>query len=284
MSGPWPCAWPTPSRTSRVAGAGVRRRLRRFHARGSTEISRGLRGRAVAPPGRGAAAASAVPSRKVSTRPWGTVIVVMDADLQHPPKVLPALVAPVLAGEASLVAGSRYVWAGGDAGLSGPCATWCPGRAGPWSIFSCPRAAPCKTLSAGCSPCTGRFWTVWPCGPRATRYCSRSPCGREPASVGNVGFDFAPRHAGSFEGDCAPGPGFFQAPRPPGCRQPAPQGGRAGRSGPLALALAVGVAAIFLACGPLRGPVQRRPTPVQARRQGQPRRHDHVFPPLLWPR
>jgi dolichol-phosphate mannosyltransferase len=48
----------------------------------------------------------------------GRVVVVMDADLQHPPEVLPALLAPVLSGEADLVAGSRYGWVGADAGLS----------------------------------------------------------------------------------------------------------------------------------------------------------------------
>jgi len=43
----------------------------------------------------------------------GQVLVVMDADLQHPPERLPALIAPVLTGEADLVVGSRHV-AGGS--------------------------------------------------------------------------------------------------------------------------------------------------------------------------
>ena len=50
----------------------------------------------------------------------GDVIVVMDGDLQHPPEVLPALVAPAVAGRADLVAGSRYGGSGGAGGLSGP--------------------------------------------------------------------------------------------------------------------------------------------------------------------
>lgn len=50
----------------------------------------------------------------------GGVIAVMDADLQHPPEVLPALVAPVLSGEADLATGSRYGDAGGTGGLDGP--------------------------------------------------------------------------------------------------------------------------------------------------------------------
>jgi len=50
----------------------------------------------------------------------GRVIAVMDADLQHPPEVLPAVAAPALAGTADLVAGSRYGRTGGNGGLAGP--------------------------------------------------------------------------------------------------------------------------------------------------------------------
>lgn len=50
----------------------------------------------------------------------GGVIAVMDADLQHPPEVLPSLVGPVLSGQADLVAGSRYGPIGGAGGLDGP--------------------------------------------------------------------------------------------------------------------------------------------------------------------
>ncbi len=50
----------------------------------------------------------------------GQVIAVMDADLQHPPEVLPALVAPVLSSRADLVAASRYCQGGGTGGLDGP--------------------------------------------------------------------------------------------------------------------------------------------------------------------
>jgi dolichol-phosphate mannosyltransferase len=41
-----------------------------------------------------------------------TVIIQMDADFSHDPATLPALVAPILAGEADLVIGSRYVRGG----------------------------------------------------------------------------------------------------------------------------------------------------------------------------
>ena len=42
-----------------------------------------------------------------------TIVVQMDADFSHDPAVLPALVAPIEAGEADLVIGSRYTTGGG---------------------------------------------------------------------------------------------------------------------------------------------------------------------------
>ncbi|MEM8874040.1 MAG: polyprenol monophosphomannose synthase [Planctomycetota bacterium] len=45
----------------------------------------------------------------------GDVVCVMDADLQHPPEVLPAIVGPIVADEADFVIGSRYV-SGGTVG------------------------------------------------------------------------------------------------------------------------------------------------------------------------
>ena len=53
------------------------------------------------------------------TQAKGTVIAVMDADLQHPPEIIPALVAPILAGWADLVAGTRYTNDGTTSGLDG---------------------------------------------------------------------------------------------------------------------------------------------------------------------
>ncbi|MGC8628291.1 MAG: glycosyltransferase [Acidimicrobiales bacterium] len=50
----------------------------------------------------------------------GRVLVVMDGDLQHPPELVPLLAAPVLSGEADLVAGTRYEGAGNTSGLAGP--------------------------------------------------------------------------------------------------------------------------------------------------------------------
>lgn len=45
----------------------------------------------------------------------GELLVVMDADLQHPPEVLPLIIAPLQKDEADFVVGSRYVTGGGIA-------------------------------------------------------------------------------------------------------------------------------------------------------------------------
>jgi dolichol-phosphate mannosyltransferase len=50
----------------------------------------------------------------------GRVVAVMDGDLQHPPEILPALVAPVLSGKADLAVGTRYGPGGSAHGLAGP--------------------------------------------------------------------------------------------------------------------------------------------------------------------
>ncbi len=43
----------------------------------------------------------------------GEILGVMDADLQHPPEILPGLLRPILKGEADIVIGSRHVPGGG---------------------------------------------------------------------------------------------------------------------------------------------------------------------------
>lgn len=46
----------------------------------------------------------------------GEILVVMDADLSHPPAEIPSLVSPILAGTADMVIGSRYVRGGSTPG------------------------------------------------------------------------------------------------------------------------------------------------------------------------
>ncbi len=48
-------------------------------------------------------------------RAQGEILVVMDADLSHPPEMVPRLIAPVLRGEADLAVASRYIRGGGVA-------------------------------------------------------------------------------------------------------------------------------------------------------------------------
>lgn len=54
-------------------------------------------------------------------RARGDILVVMDADLQHPPEVLPALIAPVSAREADIVIGSRRA---PGSSIAGPWGLW----------------------------------------------------------------------------------------------------------------------------------------------------------------
>jgi dolichol-phosphate mannosyltransferase len=135
----------------------------------------------------------------------GEVIAVMDADLQHPPEVLEAVIAPVLSGKAELVAGNRYAWAGGTSGLAG----W-------WRHLI---SWACKTLVHALVPSSRRL-----ADPLGGLFAVRrsvlegvdlQPCGYkillevmvrcEPRSVGNVGFDFALRQAGKSKADIREG-------------------------------------------------------------------------------
>ena len=50
----------------------------------------------------------------------GKFVVVMDGDLQHPPKFIPRMLDQVDGGQGEMVVASRYARGGGDAGLSGP--------------------------------------------------------------------------------------------------------------------------------------------------------------------
>lgn len=76
----------------------------------------------------------------------GDVVVVMDADLSHPPEAVPALVNPVLEGACDMVIGSRYVPGGAMPG-------W------PWSrrVLSRGAAALARLLVDARDPCSGFF-------------------------------------------------------------------------------------------------------------------------------
>lgn len=51
-------------------------------------------------------------------RAHGDIVCVIDADLQHPPEILPELLAPIMLGRADICVGSRYRRGGSAAGLT----------------------------------------------------------------------------------------------------------------------------------------------------------------------
>ena len=53
------------------------------------------------------------------TQARGDVLVVMAGDLQHPPEIVPRLIAPIIDGRVDLVVGTRYGAGGNSAGLNG---------------------------------------------------------------------------------------------------------------------------------------------------------------------
>lgn len=66
---------------------------------------------------RGGGLAGAVMTALANTQ--APLVVVMDADLQHPPEVVPLLVGPLLDGRCDIVVATRYRGCGGSAGLDG---------------------------------------------------------------------------------------------------------------------------------------------------------------------
>jgi dolichol-phosphate mannosyltransferase len=135
----------------------------------------------------------------------GEVIAVMDADLQHPPEVLEAVIAPVLSGKAELVAGNRYAWAGGTSGLAG------------WRRHLVSWA--CRALVHALVPSSRRLMDplggLFAVRRSVLEGVALQPCGYkillevivrcQPRSVGNVGFDFALRQAGKSKADLREG-------------------------------------------------------------------------------
>jgi Glycosyl transferase family 2 len=126
----------------------------------------------------------------------GTVAVVMDADLQHPPEVVPALVSPVLSGEAALVAGSRYGWAGGDAGLSGPWRHLVSRGCRALVHLLVPPSRPLQDPLSGLFALRRSMLDGVRLHPAGYKILLEVVVRARPSSVHNVGFNFAPRNAG----------------------------------------------------------------------------------------
>lgn len=126
----------------------------------------------------------------------GRVVAVMDADLQHPPEVLPALIAPVLSGEADLVAGSRYGWAGAAAGLSSPWRHLVSGACR-WLVhLLVPDSRPLQDPLSGLFALRRSLLDGVELRPAGYKILLEVSVRARPAAVRNVGFNFGPRHAG----------------------------------------------------------------------------------------
>lgn len=124
------------------------------------------------------------------------LVAVMDADLQHPPELLPALVATVASGQADLVSGSRYGPDGADAGLSGPwrriVSTCCRGLV----HFMVPRSRSLEDPLSGFFALRRSLVEGAEMRPDGYKILLEVVVRTRPGSVRNLGFKFAPRHAG----------------------------------------------------------------------------------------
>jgi dolichol-phosphate mannosyltransferase len=140
----------------------------------------------------------------------GRVVAVMDADLQHPPEVLPALIAPVLSGEADLVAGSRYGWAGADAGLSSPWRHLVSGGCR-WLVhLLVPNSRPLQDPLSGLFALRRSLLDGVELRPAGYKILLEVSVRARPAAVANLGFNFGPRHAGTSKASLREGLVFFR--------------------------------------------------------------------------
>jgi dolichol-phosphate mannosyltransferase len=140
----------------------------------------------------------------------GRVVAVMDADLQHPPEVLPALIVPVLSGEADLVAGSRYGWAGADAGLSSPWRHLVSGGCR-WLVhLVVPDSRPLQDPLSGLFALRRSLLDGVELRPAGYKILLEVTARARPARVGNLGFNFGPRHAGRSKANLREGLVFLR--------------------------------------------------------------------------
>ncbi|MGD0810223.1 MAG: glycosyltransferase [Acidimicrobiales bacterium] len=140
----------------------------------------------------------------------GRVVAVMDADLQHPPEVLPALIAPVLSGEADLVAGSRYGWAGADAGLSGPWRHLVSGGCRGLVHLLVPDSRPLQDPLSGLFALRRSLLDGAQLRPAGYKILLEVTVRARPARVANMGFNFGQRHAGRSKANLREGLVFFR--------------------------------------------------------------------------
>jgi dolichol-phosphate mannosyltransferase len=180
------------------------------------------------------------------------VVAVMDADLQHPPEILPALIAPVLSGHADLVAGSRYGWAGADAGLSSPWRHLVSGGCR-WLVhLLVPEARPLQDPLSGLFVLRRSLLDGVELQPAGYKILLEVIVRARPATVGNVGFNFGPRHAGRSKASLREGLVFLAH---LGRLVSASRGNRPARPERPAV---VGTDAVDLRAGQLLEPIEKR--------------------------
>jgi glycosyltransferase involved in cell wall biosynthesis len=126
----------------------------------------------------------------------GAVLVVMDADLQHPPELLPHLIRPILNGKAELVSGTRYVKTGATDGLSGPWRRTVSSSSRLLVHLLVPRSRCLSDPMSGLFAIDRRFVEGIELRPNGFKILLEVAARTEVQRVHNVAYHFAPRNAG----------------------------------------------------------------------------------------
>ena len=122
----------------------------------------------------------------------GRVVVVMDADGSHDPRVIPEMVGPILRGQAEFVLGSRWVVGGSSLGLQGSR-----------RIVSLGAELLARPLVRVTDPMSGYFAVRRdvvgraPLSPRGFKIALEILARCRPHPIAEVPFEFRPRYAGA---------------------------------------------------------------------------------------
>ena len=127
----------------------------------------------------------------------GAVLVVMDADLQHPPELLPRLIRPILDGQAELVSGTRYVKTGATDGLSGPWRRAVSSGSRRLVHLLVPRSRCLSDPMSGLFAIDRKYVEGVELRPNGFKILLEVAARTEVRRVHNVAYHFAPRNAGS---------------------------------------------------------------------------------------
>lgn len=144
----------------------------------------------------------------VTQTPW---CVVMDADLQHPPRLAPALVAEGERRNAQLVVGSRYRGGHRSGGFSSPARALISA-----SCTRLVRLAFPRILSGITDPMSGLFavrrdlWESAELQPDGYKILLELAVRTRPAAVAELPYTFQPRHGGTSNADLREGVRFLR--------------------------------------------------------------------------